>query len=124
LAKLREFGPALTDSEPFDRWWRASLTRWLEGLDLVVMLEAPDEVLLQRVDQRGHWFLSGNHPQEEKIEFLTRYRRAFAEILGGDSPIVLRFRTDETPVGTIATEVLSVIGSMRSTGDLPERSSS
>jgi deoxyadenosine/deoxycytidine kinase len=123
LAKLREFGPALTASEPFDRWWRGSLVRWLEALDIVVMLEAPDEVLLQRVDQRGHWFLDGDHPQEEKAEFLRRYRRAFAEILEGDSPIVLRFRTDVTPVETIATEVLSVIGSMRSTGVLQERSS-
>ena len=123
LAKLREFGPALIDSEPFDRWWHGSLVRWLEALDIVVMLEAPDEVLLQRVDQRGHWFLGENHPQEEKVEFLTRYRRAFAEILEGDTPIVLRFRTDLMPVETIATEVLSVIGSMRSTGDLRERSS-
>jgi thymidylate kinase len=96
----------------------------LAALDLVVMLDAPDEVLLQRVDQRGHWFLDGNHPQEEKVEFLARYRRAFAEILEGDAPIVLRFRTDVMPVGTIASEVLSVIGSMRSTGDLRERSRS
>ncbi len=123
LAKLREFGPALKDSEPFDRWWRGSLVRWLEALDIVVMLEAPDEVLLQRVDQRGHWFLGGNHPQEEKVEFLARYRRAFAEILEGDNPIILRFGTDVMPVETIATEVLSVIGTMRSMGDLRERSS-
>jgi deoxyadenosine/deoxycytidine kinase len=123
LAKLREFGPSLTNSESFDRWWRDSLVRWLEALDIVVMLEAPDEVLLRRVDQRGHWFLGENHPQEEKVEFLTRYRRAFAEILEGDTPIVLRFRTDEIPVSTIATEVLSVIGEMRSTGDLRERTS-
>jgi hypothetical protein len=80
-------------------------------------------VLLQRVDQRGHWFLGGDHPPEDKIEFLTRYRRAFAEILDGDAPIVLRFRTDVMSVRTIATEVLSVIASMRSAGDLREGSS-
>jgi predicted ATPase len=123
LAKLREFGPALIDNERFDRWWRGSLLRWLEAVDIVVMLEAPDEVLMQRVDERGHWFLSGNHPQEEKVEFLARYRRAFAGILEGDTPIVLRFRTDVMPVGAIASEVLSAIGSLRSTGDLRERSS-
>jgi predicted ATPase len=128
LARLREFGPELTESEPFERWWRGSLTWWLEALDIVVMLEAPDAVLLQRIDERGHWFLGGDHPREEKDEFLARYRRSFAEILAqvpegkGERPMVLRFRTDEMPVGTIATEVLSVIASMRSTSDPRERS--
>lgn len=124
LARLREFGPTLTGSEPFDRWWRRSLTRWLEALDLVVMLEAPDAVLLKRIDERGHWFLSEDHPQREKDEFLARYRRAFAEILEGtgDTPTVLRFRSDEMSVGTIAAEVLAVIASMRSTSDPTERS--
>lgn len=124
LARLREFGPALTKSEPFERWWRGSLSWWLDSLDLVVMLEAPDAVLLHRVDERGHWFLDGDHPQGEKHEFLARYRRAFAEILErtGDTPAVLRFRSDETSVDTIASEVLSVIASMRSTSEPRERS--
>lgn len=124
LARLREFGPELTDSEPFERWWRGSLTQWLKALDIVVMLEAPDAVLLQRVDERGHWFLSGDHPRGEKDEFLARYRRAFAEILEGtgDTPRVLRFRSDQTSVETIAAEVLTVIASMRSKSEPRERS--
>lgn len=124
LARLREFGPSLTHSEPFERWWRGSLTHWLEALDIVVMLEAPDAVLLQRVDERGHWFLSGDHPQGEKGEFLARYRRAFAEILDGrgDTPMVVRFRSDQMSIGAIADEVLTVIAPMRSTSDPRERS--
>jgi hypothetical protein len=100
------------------------MTWWLKALDIVVSLEAPDTVLLQRVDDRGHWFLNGDHPQEEKHEFLARYRRAFAEILEeeGDTPMILRFRSDETSVETIAAEVLTVIASMRSTPDPRERS--
>jgi hypothetical protein len=124
LARLREFGPSLTESEPFARWWRGSLTWWLEALDIVVMLEAPDDVLLERVDERGHWFLSGDHAEGEKDEFLARYRRAFDEILegAGDTPTILRFRSDEASVKTIAAEVLTVIASMRSTSDPRERS--
>ena len=123
LARLREFGPALTESETFARWWSGSLARWLRSLDLVVMLEAPDAVLLQRIDARGHWFLSGDHAREEKEEFLARYRRAFSEILEAtDAPTILRFRTDETSVGKIAAEVLTVIWTMRSTDDPRKRS--
>ena len=125
LARLREFGPELTHSEPFERWWRGSLNWWLDALDIVVMLEAPDPVLLKRIDHRGHWFLSGDYPRVEKDEFLGRYRRAFAEVLEGAnaSTTVLRFRTDDTPVETIVAEVCAVIASMRSTSDPRERSS-
>jgi len=124
LARLQEFGPALARSEPFQRWWNGSWQRWFAALDVVVVLEAPDAVLLERIDERGHWFLGGDHPREEKQEFLARYRRALSRILEGPgrAPTILRFRTDETSVGKIAAEVLTVIWTMRSIGDGKERS--
>ena len=123
LARLREFGPALTQSDSFARWWRGSSAHWLGVLDIVVVLEASDEALLQRVDERGHWFLSGDHPLEEKEAFLARYRRAFSEILpgAGAGPTILRFRSDESSVDAIASEVLGAIASLSSTRDLRER---
>jgi len=129
LARLREFGPALTRSQAFERWWRNSLTRWSSALDIIVMLEAPDAVLLQRVDERGHWFLSGDLPAGDKHEFLDRYRRAFDTIMNevdaspGATPIVLRLASGEMPVDAIAAEVLLAIASLRSTGDPRERTS-
>lgn len=124
LARLREFGPKLTRSEPFQRWWRGSWHWWFDALDVVVMLEAPDAVLLQRIDERGHWFLGGDHPSEDKEEFLARYRRALSQILEapGPAPRVLRFRTDEISVSKIAAEVLTVIWTMRATRVGEERS--
>lgn len=115
LASLREFGPELTESESFERWWRGSLTWWLNALDIVVWLDAPDAVLLQRIDERGHWFLGGDHPLEEKHEFLARYRRAFSAILQGtgEMPTVHRFRSDQASVPTIAAEVLNAIQDRR-----------
>lgn len=110
LARFREFGPALTHSEPFQRWWHDSLSWWHDSLDLVVCLEAPDEVLLRRVEERGHWYLSGSHSSEEKHDFLARYRRAFDEILqrrDSHVPKVLRIRSDEKSVDEIAAEVLA-----------------
>ena len=123
LARLREFGPALIQSRSFDRWWRRSSAHWLEALDMVVLLEASDEALLHRVDQRGHWFLSGDHSEREKQAFLARYRRSFAGILQDVDarPTILRFRSDESPVDAIASEVLEAIASMRSASDPRER---
>ena len=94
LARLQEFGPALAQSDPFQRWWNGSWQRWFAALDVVVVLEAPDAVLLQRIDERGHWFLGADHPREEKQEFLARYRLALSRILQGSGhvPTILRFR--------------------------------
>lgn len=124
LARLREFGPELTRSKSFQRWWRGSWQWWFDALDVVVVLEAPDAVLFQRIDERGHWFLGGDRSRKEKEEFLGRYRRALSQILEapGRAPTVLRFRTDETSVGKIAAEVLTVIWTMRATSEGEERS--
>ncbi|HXF74150.1 MAG TPA: hypothetical protein VNO79_16280, partial [Actinomycetota bacterium] len=64
LARLEEFGPPLVGSPAFRRWWRRCLEAWLDALDLVVVLDAPDAVLLERVDRRGHWYLSAASPEE------------------------------------------------------------
>ena len=90
-------------SEPFERWWHGSLARWFEALDIVVMLDAPDAVLLQRVDERGHWFLGGRSSA-------WRRRRSSSPDTDGPStrswrapvrtgPTILRFRADEMSVG-------------------------
>jgi hypothetical protein len=114
LARLREFGPAVARSEPFQRWWRASLDAWLNALDIVVWLDAPDAVLLRRVEERGHWFLSDDRPSEDKREFLARYRRAFAETFemgAGDESRIIRLRSDKYSPTEMADEVLTALGS-------------
>ncbi len=114
LARLREFGPAVTKSERFRRWWRTSLDGWVGALDLVVWLEAPDVTLLGRAKERGHWYLSAGHREEEKEEFLARFRRAFAQTLeagAADMPRVLHFRSDRHTLDEIADEVSAALGS-------------
>lgn len=114
LARLREFGPSIVRSEPFQRWWRASLDGWLNALDIVVWLDAPDVILLRRVEERGHWFLSEDRPNADKREFLARYRRAFTETFGmgtGHEPRVIRLRSDQYSLTEMADEVLTALGS-------------
>jgi deoxyadenosine/deoxycytidine kinase len=112
LARLREFGPAVTRSERFTTWWQGSLRYWLNTLDLVVWLDASDAILVQRAGSRGHWYLRGEDSLADKQEFLARYRRAFDEVLDGTAarPRILRCRSDERPVDAIADEVLEAIG--------------
>lgn len=121
LARLREFGPEITRTEPFERWWRACRDRWVGALDLVVWLDASDGVLLQRVQDRGHQYLDATPSGEDKHEFLARYRRAFAEVLeqgAAERPRMLLFRSDQKSVDEIADEVLAAFAP-EPTGTVP-----
>jgi hypothetical protein len=126
LARLKEFGPEITRSEPFERWWHDRRDRWMDALDLVVWLDASDKVLLQRVQDRGHKYLDATPSGEDKHEFLARYRGAIAEILEEGSadrrPRLLRFRSDQRSVGEIADEVLAAFAP-EPTGTVPRERS-
>lgn len=116
LASLREFGPEMAHTERFERWWVAALDRWKGTVDLVVWLDAPDELLLERAERRGHWYLSADGSIEEKHEFLGRYRGALTAMLQGfaeDGPTVLRFGTERTPAPEIADRVLEALVARR-----------
>jgi hypothetical protein len=115
LTLLREFGPRMVSTRPFERWWRSSRARWLDTLDLVVSLDAPDDVLLERLGRRGHWYLTAGAglPVEDQHAFLARFRDGFAGVLdsgGSRSPTVLRFRTDRRSIDEIADHVLAALG--------------
>ena len=115
LARLREFGPAITRSERFQRWWDAEWEVWVDALDVVVWLDAADDVLIRRVGQRGHWYLSRDLSDEERHRFLHRYRKAFAEIIPGgsqDGPMILRYRSDDRSIDEIAGDVRRALGSL------------
>ena len=116
LARIRRFGPALVGSPGFDRWWRRSLEGWLSVLDLVVLLDAPDPVLLGRIGRRGHWYLSATPSEEERRAFLRRYREAFERVLGeigAGGPKVLRLRSDLAGPGELAAAVLREAAEVR-----------
>lgn len=122
LASLREFGPSITQTDSFGMRWREELEFWLDALTMVVSLDAPDHVLLRRVEHRGHWFLSGDHTDDAKREFLDRYRRAFDDVLASApaSLPIRRFGTDGYPTAEIAEAVLAAMMSVPSNRTPPE----
>ena len=116
LTSLREFGPDMAHSQRFERWWLTAFDRWRGTVDIVVWLDAPNELLLERVQQRGHWYLSADRSIEEKHEFLGRYRGALTTMLEGfaeGGPTILRFDTERTPATEIADRVLEALVTRR-----------
>jgi energy-coupling factor transporter ATP-binding protein EcfA2 len=93
LARLRSFGPRLTESAAFARWDAAAVSRWARLLDAVVWLDAPDAVLAGRIDGRDERHRMKGGAAAETARFLARYRASYEALLrelraaGGPEPI-------------------------------------
>jgi thymidylate kinase len=86
LAFLDEFGTPLTRTPVFRRWWERTFELWEGSLDLLIRLNAPDDVLVERVHGRrvGH-ALKSKTPVDAR-QFLGRYREAFERVIDRFAP--------------------------------------
>ena len=111
LAWLHAFGPELVKSRGFERWSEDVLSRWAARLDLVVWLDAPDEVLVERIEDRDRWHVVKGKPEQEAYRFLARCRASFDHIMSQaaahDGPTVLRFDTQRETLEQIVEKVLA-----------------
>lgn len=104
LAALAAYGPPMADTPAFRRWWAGTATAWSRLLDGVVWLDAPDDVLLERINGRPREHRVRNVEVAEVNGFLSRYRRAY------DAALDLMTRE--------GVPVLHVDTSLHSPGDL------
>ena len=107
-------GPIYTLCRPFlrqprlRRWRDAKAERWRGLLDVVVWLDAPDEVLLERIDGRDKEHrLKGSERAAAQAE-LVRERAVHLQALER-FPNVLRFDTSEASPDAVADAVLEVL---------------
>ena len=113
LTQLREFGPVFTKSELYDKWWHKSLDQWGSILDLVIWLDAPDAILLERIFDRNRRHKVKQKSEEERYDFLARYRESFQSIKVKLAmyPNIrnLHFQTDQKPPEHLADEILAIL---------------
>ena len=81
---------------------------------MVIWLDAPDAVLLERIRAREQRHTIKEQSEQEACEVLARYRRSFertiAECGAGRQPSVLRLDTSQASVEQIANSVLTAFG--------------
>jgi cytidylate kinase len=77
LASLSAFGPPMAGTRPFGRWWTGLARDWGRLLDVVVYLDAPDAVLLRRIEARARSHRIRGSGEDQAAEFLARYRGAY-----------------------------------------------
>ena len=113
IATLPEYEPGGLGSDGFDRWWKGLLRDWAATLDVVISLDAPDEVLLARIRTRGKWHAVNAQSDGEARRLLERYRGSFERTLAwlsaDGSPKVLRYETGERSLDSIVQEALAAL---------------
>ena len=107
MAELLLFGPEYLRKEAAEFLWQDLYNQWRDIITMVVWLDAPDEILLDRIRTRQQDHIVKNQPLQMVVEFLARYRRQYEVIMAGlasqaNSPKVLRFDT-----GCLSTQAIA-----------------
>ena len=112
LAVLGALGPPLTRRAPFVGWWNAQVDAWRSRLTAIVWLDAPDDVLMQRVRAREQRHELEHLTESAAHRFLADYREAYRDLLermaGSGGPQVIRFDTRQASPGTMCRELAEV----------------
>lgn len=88
-----------TSAPAFERWWNQKIELWADQLSAIIWLDAADQVIWDRINDRGQRHRTKGEPLDVGRRFLTKYRRLFEEVLDRVSttggPEILRFDTSE-----------------------------
>jgi len=83
MSWLRVLGPACFRDGRMDGWWHRTLDAWAPLLDGIVLLDAPDAVLVHRIRTRAQRHPFKNRPESEINQFSASYREAFTWVIAG-----------------------------------------
>lgn len=112
LSVLAGFGSKNTKNQDFVKWLDKTLKEWALTLDLIIWVDAPDEVLLERIQKRDKQHLVKDKSEQEAIDFLAQFRTAYKQIIdklsADDGPEVLRYDTSQFPLAQIVENTVNV----------------
>lgn len=116
LARLRISRPENIRSRAFDGWWEHVLKRWAHTLEMIIWLEAPEEVLLERRQARNRSRVARREKSEEEAaESLARYRNPLdyesvvSALTADQGTRLLRFDTGKESLEEITDQVLAAL---------------
>lgn len=112
LATLLAFGPDKLRCEDFEKWWNSMFKQWACTLDMVIWLDAPDTLLVERINSRSQRHVIKGQSEQEASKFLARYRTSYEQILAklraNGGLTLLQFNTNQASIEQIVDEVLVI----------------
>ena len=124
IVRLAAEGKPFTRRPSFARWRTATLHACRSGIDVVVWLDAPDEVLWRRINERVQAHTTKGGDAASGYRFIGRYRAAF-ELLAGEldvpgGPTIVRLDTGDRSPDRIADGVRALLAERRSEHATPD----
>jgi cytidylate kinase len=115
MTDLSEFGPDCFRSEYMQKWWVDTYKQWANTIDLVVWLDAPTSVLINRINSRTKQHIVKNKPPNEISKFQSMSRQALCQTMLkfldiNDSLKILNFDTSQISPSFIAPRIFSALG--------------
>ena len=109
MVRLQAEAKPFTTRRAFAAWKEEALDRWADELDGVVWLDAPDDVLWSRINERPQGHKQKGDEAAAGHRFIARYRQAFEAVLRTmeelDGPRIVRFDTSVASVAQIAEKI-------------------
>lgn len=113
LGRLSVFQHAGEGTGVLARQWRSEVAHWSRVLDGVIVLDARNDVLAERIRQRPKPHEVKASSDREAFAFLDRYRNAYRDIVArltaSGQVQTIEFDTSTTPVEAIAAGVLTAL---------------
>ena len=113
----------VTHSMRFELWQRRMVERWSLELDAIVLLDAPDDTLLTRIDDRTQRHDVKGASRPAGLELVERHRDAYGRVLERiedlGRPRLLRYDTATMPPATVAASLAETLALGRA-GELTE----
>lgn len=115
LAEVWLFGPEYLRQNSADGLWQDFYNRWATTLDMVVFLDAANDILLERIRNRSQEHVVKDQPATVVYEFLDRYRIEYEFILSiltakNADLKILQFDTGRQQAQDIVDQFLSELG--------------
>jgi len=114
MAELILRGPRALRQPFMQRWWRKICNQWAEELDKLVILDANDTILTNRIRTRDKQHVMKEALGKDVHEFLCAYRLEYDRLVHslvarGGGPDILRFDTSNAAVLEIARQIQSLL---------------
>ena len=113
LSSLREFGPEFSRDPRFQSWWEDRLAMWAAALDVIVWIEAPIELLLQRVLARNELHEARTQPPDVALAYFERYQSEYSKtvprVASSGHARLFHFRSDQMTTEQMIREIYSAV---------------
>jgi hypothetical protein len=113
MAWLRGFGHETLRSPATTEWWQTTLHRWATLMDVVLVLDASDQLLARRIRQRPHWHEVKDLPDSEIPIWMARFREALnwvlAELTSRGGPAIVRLTIADEPLERTAERAIEAL---------------